>query len=211
MPRAPRVCFQGAFYHVFNRGVEKRRIFMDDQDRRAFLRLLSEIVPMYELRLFSYCLMENHFHLFLQTKKLNLSEAMHDLQGQYAQYLNRRYDRVGYLFQNRYKSPLVNEEQYALALTRYIHRNPLEAGLVKKLEDYQWSSYPSYIGILPAWKWLETHWLLRQFHENPETAVQVFRFFHQMEPPQAEQGKIQKMRPLLGDLAPSTPKGARPL
>ena len=144
-------------------------------------------------------------------KKPNLNEAMHHLQGQYAQYINRRHDRVGYLFQDRYKSPLVNEEQYALALTRYIHRNPLEANLVKNLEDYPWSSYPSYIGTLPAWKWLETHWLLHQFHENQETAVHLFRFFHQLRTPQAEQKKIEKMRSRLGDLAPSTPKGTRPL
>ena len=214
MPRAQRIRFEGAFYHVYNRGVEKRPLFFDDRDRKVFLRFLGETVQSSQLRLFSYCLMENHFHFFLQTRKQNLDEAMRGLQGQYAQYVNRRYKRVGPLFQGRYKSPLVNGEQYALVLARYIHRNPLEASLVKKLEDYPWSSYPSYTGLLPAWKWLDTHWLLRQFNEDSETAVKFFQFFHQLEPSQKERRDIQKMRPLLGsslkssrDLAPFTPKG----
>jgi hypothetical protein len=155
--------------------------------------------------------MKNHFHLFLQTKRPNLDEAMRELQGRYAQYVNRQYHRVGYLFQDRYKSPLVNKDRYALALARYIHWNPFEAHVVEKIEDYPWSSYPSYLGIRPTWKWLDTGWLLRQFHENPETALQLFRFFHQLEPSEAERKKIQKMRPRLDDLAPSTPKGTRPL
>ncbi len=211
MPRPRRVNFEDAFHHVFNRGVEKRSIFMDDQDRKTFLHILSEVVPTYSLRLFCYCLMENHFHLFLQTKKPNLSEAMRTLQGEYASYVNHRYDRVGYLFQDRYKSPLVNDDRYALAVARYIHRNPLEARIVERLEDYPWSSYSSYVGLLPIWKWLETEWLLRQFHHNRETAVQLFRFFHQLEPPAAEVKKIRKMRPVLSDLAPFAPEGTRPL
>ncbi|PIQ83012.1 MAG: addiction module toxin RelE [Candidatus Omnitrophica bacterium CG11_big_fil_rev_8_21_14_0_20_64_10] len=199
MPRPPRRLFKGAFYHVFNRGVEKRVIFLDAHDHKTFLCLLDETVVAHQLRLFAYCLMPNHFHLFPQTPQGNLDSAMHALQGDYAQYFNRRHKRVGSLFQDRYKNPLVEEETYALALCRYIHHNARKAGCRRdSWEDYPWSSYPSYIGKLPSPKWLERSWLLAQFHPDEETATKLFRQYHQMDPPTAETRTITTMRSLLG-------------
>lgn len=186
MGRARRIQFEGAFYHIYNRGVEKRLIFMEERDRKAFLQFLADAVSEFQLRLIAYCLMENHYHLFLQTLKANLQLAMKSLQGKYAQYVNFRYDRIGPLFQGRYNSRLVHVEQYALILARYIHRNPFEAGLVQQLSDYPWSSYPCYTGKLPSWSWLNTGWLLQQFDNDPPLARQRFIEFHEQTPPPTE-------------------------
>ncbi len=198
MARPKRIQFEGAFYHVYNRGVEKRPIFIDEKDRRTFLGFLGKAVPAFQLRLFAYCLMENHYHLFLQTPRANLQQTMKALQGQYAQYVNFRYNRVGPLFQGRYSSRLVNVEQYALGLARYIHRNPLDAGLVQHLEDYPWSSYCSYSGKFPTWGWLDTGWLLGQFGRDPDRARQDFLRFHERSPSASEATVLISARDLTG-------------
>ena len=214
MPRPLRIQFPGAFYHVYNRGVEKRPIVRDDRDRRTFMQLLSESVKKYRLRLFAYCLMDNHFHLFFQITEKNLSEAMWKLLAQFVSYINLRYDRVGPLFQGRFRSRLVQTDLYAHVLARYIHQNPAEAGRVERLEDFSWSSYPCYLGKIPKWDWLETEWLLKQFHPNPTTAMEIFRQFHAEKPSAAEKEKLDRIsRPLTStarDLALFPTKGAWP-
>lgn len=198
MPRPPRRLFKGAFYHVFNRGVERRTLFLDIRDYKMFLHLLKEVVAESRLRLLVYCLMPNHFHLFLQTPEGNLDSAMHALQSGYGQYFNRRHHRVGALFQDRYKSPLVEQETYALALCRYIHHNPRKLNPTESWEDYPWSSYPCYLGKFPKPEWLECEWLLKQFHPDQQTARTLFRQYHQMEPPDSETRTITRMRSFLG-------------
>lgn len=198
MPRAPRLQFAGAYYHVYNRGVAKQGIVQDDRDRKTFLQLLGEAVRDFELRLFAYCLMGNHFHLFLKTEKANLDQAMQSLEGQYAHFVNLRYDRVGPLFQGRYKSRLVDKEAYGLLLVRYIHQNPIEAGLVQRPEDYPWSSYPCYVGKLPKWNWLDTHWVLGLFHEDRQKSLASFIEFHQQKPLPAQEKLFAKFRGALG-------------
>jgi len=204
MPRALRILFSGAYYHVYNRGVEKRSIFLNNRDYKTFLQLLGETVTASQLNLFAYCLMGNHFHLFLQTTLPNLDSAMQNLQGQYAHSFNTRRQRVGSLFQDRYKSRLVNEDQYALALVRYIHQNPLKAKLTTEPENYPWSSYPSYVGKHPKWKWLNTSWILSQFHSDSRKARRLFEEFERMKPPIFEQEKIENLR---CRLARTNPKG----
>jgi putative transposase len=211
MPRPPRIIFAGAYYHVYNRGVEKRSICFDDQDRKIFTHFLAQAVAKFNLNLFSYCLMDNHFHLFLQTTLPNLDSAMQDFQGQYAHQINLSHHRVGSLFQGRYKDRLVDTDQYALALTRYIHKNPLEAGLIKKPENYRWSSYPCYIGKLPKWKWLNTSWVLQQFHKNPREAKNLFEKFHQQNPTIFELEKLSNIRCSLGSPKETPRRGSDPL
>ena len=118
---------------------------------------------------------------------------MQNFQGQYAHYINLRYSRVGSLFQGRYKSLFVQEKTHALVLARYIHQNPVEAGLVQSLEDYPWSSYPCFIGRFPKWRWLETKWLLDQFHEDAFTAIELFRGFHQKELTRTEEKILKRI------------------
>ncbi len=182
MPRPPRIRAPGAYYHVFNRGVECRPIVDDDRDRRMLLRFLGRALQQHGARLFAYCLMDNHYHLFLQTADANLDLVMRDFQGRYVQYFNLAHDRVGPLFQGRYQSPLVQVDAYALQVTRYIHRNPVEAGLITAaaLQEYRWSSYPSYTGRLPRWPWLDTEWILTQFHQDVAQALKLFVAFHQV-------------------------------
>ncbi len=187
MPRPRRIQFPGAYYHVFNRGVEKRTIVLDERDRRTFLHLLGETIRQFHLRLFAYCLMDNHYHFFLQTPEANLTTAMQSFQGLYAHYVNLRYQRVGSLFQDRFKSPAVDADLYALALVRYIHHNPLEAGITNTLDEYPWSSYPVYSGHMPAQDWLDTAWILALFHDNPSQAHSEFRIFHERRRPTAIQ------------------------
>lgn len=205
MPRKRRLKFEGAFYHVFNRGVEKRPIVFDDRDRKTFLALLAKTIEEFQLRLFAYCLMDNHFHLFLQTPLPNLDQAMHLLLGQHAQYINLRHNRVGPLFQGRYKDRLVEAESYGLILARYIHRNPIEAGAVKEPEAYDWSSYRSYVGKFPKWHWLDTHWLLAQFHEDRLIAEERFKEFHRFPTTEKEMRTLKNMRGALGQPLPHRP------
>ena len=198
MPRAPRILLAGGFYHVYNRGVEKRPILFDDQDRKTFLQILANTVHEFQLHLYAYCLLDNHYHLFAQTPQGNLDRAMQSLQGQYAHHVNLKYKRVGPLFQGRYKSRLVEVETYALVLARYIHWNPLDAGIVQRLEEYPWSSYVCYIGKFPTWNWLRTEWLLAQFHPDPALARRLFQEFHQTKPPESETKILCRMRLPLG-------------
>ncbi len=153
MSRPLRVEWEGGFYHITARGNEKRPIFLIEQD---YLRFVSRFEPIYErygVVIHSYVLMTNHYHVLVETPRANLSAALHDLNTAYTNYFNRRHDRVGHLFQGRYRSIVVEKDPYLLELSRYIHLNPVRAGMVKRPEAYRWSSYPSYLssGSCPGW------------------------------------------------------------
>lgn len=148
MPRGPRITFENAFYHVFNRGLNKQVIFADEQDYSKFLTLLQDlrITKKYDHTIYSYVLMPNHFHILIQTRKIPISKIMSSLLTSYSMYFNKKINRVGVLFQNRFKSKLCDRDSYFLGASRYIHLNPLKAGLVSNLSDYLWSSYQEIIG-----------------------------------------------------------------
>lgn len=155
MSRPLRIQFPGAFYHITARGNERAKIFLDDRDKKKFLKYLIRIHQRYGVRIHSYVLMSNHYHLILETPEVNLSRAMHNLNTAYTVYFNTRHKRVGHLFQGRFKSILVERGQYLSHLSRYIHLNPVRSGQVKSPEAYKWSSYRSYIGFEPRFPWLE--------------------------------------------------------
>lgn len=194
MSRAGRILFAGAYYHVYNRGVNRMPIVHDGRDHRTFMALLAETVKQYRLRLFCYCLMTNHFHLFLQTLDANLDSAMWSLSRQFSLFINGRHERVGPLFQSRYQARLVDKDTYATILIRYIHQNPLEANMIQALEDYSWSSYPCFIGKLPKWEWLDAEWPLRQFDEDPARALVAFKKFHAVSPSPEEHKLLSTWR-----------------
>lgn len=148
MPRGPRIAFENAFFHVFNRGLNKQEIFLDTSDYQKFLRRLEELITInqFDHAVYAYVLMPNHFHLLIQTKKTPISKIMSSLLTSYSMYFNRKYKRVGTLFQNRFKSKLCDKDSYFLGASRYIHLNPIEAGISSDLEDYPWSSYPELYG-----------------------------------------------------------------
>ena len=156
MPRQPRIEYENAYYHVMNRGRGRQRIFHSDSDYTTFLRTISEACERFNLVVHAYCLMGNHYHLLLQTPNANLARGIRHINGVYTQRYNRLKRTDGPLFRGRYKAILVDKDSYLLQLSRYIHRNPVEAAspLVEKLESYPWSSYPAYLNLTPAPDWL---------------------------------------------------------
>ena len=201
----------GELYHIYNRGVEKRRIFLDNQDYQVFLSYLkiylspieesinnlqnnNELINRYKniqisrlytlnnffkkINLVCYVLMPNHFHLELrQTNKKEIEIFMRSLITKYTMYFNRKYKRVGPLFQGRYKAVLILGEEYQLHLSRYIHLNPMEL-LIKnqQLQSYPWSSYPSYVGNLKT-KWLNKEFILSSFIKNQNNLFNSYKEF----------------------------------
>ena len=143
MPRPPRVDVPGFTYHLINRGVKKLPIFHDDNDRQHFMRLLCQTQNEFPFILHGYCLMTNHYHLLLQTVKHSLSETMQYLNGLFGALFNKKNNHVGHVFQGRFHSIVVDTDNYFTTVSRYIHLNPVRAGIVQKPEDYPWSNYRS--------------------------------------------------------------------
>lgn len=145
MPRTARIASESGYYHVMARGASHQMIFEDDADRRAFLSLLSRFCGECDVRLLAYALMDNHFHLLIEASFDELSAYMKRVVGTYAMQFNGRHGRCGHLFQDRFKSEPIDDDRYLLAVVRYIHGNPMAAGLAKT-PDWPWSSYREYIG-----------------------------------------------------------------
>ena len=163
MSRAWRIEYEGALYHLLSRGNERGDIFIDERDRHRFLDTTEEMSQRFEIDVFAYVLMDNHYHLLVRTRRANLKKAMHWFGTTYTQRFNRRHTRSGHLFQGRYKSIIVQNDAYLLQLSYYIHRNPLRAKMVKRLADYRWSSYRVYAYDRKTPKWLSTELILSQF------------------------------------------------
>lgn len=148
MPRVPRIAFENGFFHIYNRGVARQPIFVEEGDYQKFLTKLQELNTKYDYDyyVYAYVLMPNHFHILMQTQTTPIATVMSSLLTSYSMYFNKKYDRVGPLFQGRFKSKLCDRETYFLGASRYISLNPIEAGIVEKLEDYPWSSYQEIFG-----------------------------------------------------------------
>ena len=156
MPRPERIQFEHAAYHVMNRGRAKQYIFHTPKYYLAFLSTLEETHDRFDAIIHAYCLMGNHYHLFVETPRANLDRIMRHINGVYTQRYNRLKKTDGPLFRGRYKAILVDRDEYMLQLTRYIHRNPIDTTrpLVNRLEDYPWSSYPAYVNKEKTPRWL---------------------------------------------------------
>lgn len=177
MARPLRIEYPGAYYHVMNRGNRREDIFINDYDREKFLENLSILTERFSIKIHTYCLMTNHYHLLLETPEPNLSRAIKWLNGSYATYVNTKRKKGGHLFQGRFKSIIVEADEYLKHLSRYIHLNPVRAKLVKKLSDYKWSSYPAFTGKEKEPKWLETNWLLSCFGKNKKEGKKNYKNF----------------------------------
>lgn len=163
MARPWRIEFEGALYHVLSRGNEQKDIFRDNEDRGSFLNCLGEMSVRFETDIFAYVLMDNHYHILLRTNRANLSKGMQWLGATYTRRFNNRHLRAGHLFQGRFKNIIVQNDAYLMQLSCYIHRNPLRAGIVKRLADFTWSSYPAYAYGKAHPKWLNLDVILSQF------------------------------------------------
>jgi len=166
MSRSWRIEYAGALYHLLSRGNEGGDIFKEQKDRNLFLCTISEFSERFDIDVFAYVLMDNHYHLLVRTRNANLKKAMHWFGTTYTQRFNRRHFRSGHLFQGRYKSMIVQNNAYMLQLSCYIHRNPLRAGIVKRLADYPWSSYLAYAYDRKVPPWLSTDLILSQFEKQ---------------------------------------------
>ena len=149
MPRQKRIASETGVYHIMVRGVNKQRIFEHQEDYQKYLQFLSDCKEQVPFDLYAYCLMPNHVHLLLRTEFLNLERIMKCIGTRYASWYNWKYERVGHLFQDRYLSETVEDERYFLTVIRYIHRNPVKAMMVRKPDDYPYSSYPGYFTSQP--------------------------------------------------------------
>jgi REP element-mobilizing transposase RayT len=177
MSRPLRLEFPDALYHVTARGDRQEDIFEDDQDRELFLATLEQVISRFNWICHAWCLMDNHYHLLIQTPDGNLSKGMRQLNGVYTQASNRRHRRVGHLFQGRFKAILVDSDAYLLELSRYVVLNPVRAGIVKKPAAWPWSSYRASVGLEPAAPWLAVDGLLAQFARRRSLARERYAKF----------------------------------
>jgi putative transposase len=179
MPRQSRIDFSGLLHHVIVRGIEKRSIFLDDQDREEFLSRLSRLLVETETDCFAWALLDSHFHLLLQPNTIKLSHFMRRLLTGYAVVFNRRHNRVGHLFQNRYKSIVCDGDAYLLELVRYIHLNPLRAGIVEtaeSLKNYPWCGHRELLGGTSR-SLIAENKILPLFSKRPKAARQLYYRF----------------------------------
>ncbi|BDV43603.1 transposase [Geotalea uraniireducens] len=177
MARPLRIEYPGAYYHVTSRGNERKDIFKSRRDREKFLDYLSSATERYGAAVHAYCLMSNHYHLLLETPEGNLSEIMRHINGAYTTYFNIKRKRSGHLFQGRYKAILIEADEYLVELSRYIHLNPVKAGMVEKPEQHKWSSYQGFTGQCKAPEWLKTGFIWGCFATKEAVAQKKYRGF----------------------------------
>jgi len=177
MSRPLRIEYPGAWYHVMNRGRRGEEIFAEKNDYRLFLEVVRESADLFNIEIAAYCLMPNHYHLLLHTPDGNLSRCMRQVNGIYAQRFNRSHQYDGQLFRGRYKSILVEADSYLLQLLRYIHKNPLRAGLCDDVNNYEWSSHRGYLSDAKRWDWLYKAFPLSLFAKDLKESRREYRKF----------------------------------
>ncbi|EKD52187.1 MAG: protein of unknown function DUF1568 [uncultured bacterium] len=173
MARPLRIEYDGAWYHVMNRGLERRNIFREPKDYDHFISLLKEITEIFSIEIHAFSLMPNHYHLLIHTPKMGLSRAMRHLSGVYTQCFNKRYKRDGVLFRGRYKACLVDSNEYLTELVRYIHLNPVKAGLCQHPKEHLWTSHLYYLTDCKGYDWLFRD-ILREYGKTTRVARQNF-------------------------------------
>ena len=177
MSRPLRIQYPDAWYHVMNRGRRGEEVFEGEKDYHTFIDLLKDLVDEYTVNIAAYCLMSNHYHLLIQTPNANISRSMRHLNGVYTQRYNRLHHCDGQLFRGRYKCILVDADSYLLELVRYIHRNPLEVGMVENLNKYTWSSHNAYLSGAKKWDWLHKNYILSLFSKNKVESIRRYKHF----------------------------------
>jgi putative transposase len=175
MSRPLRIEYPGAWYHVMNRARKGQKAFNSVEDQDSFIDIVKDAAEIFNLKVAAYCLMSNHYHLLVQTPDANLSRCMRHINGIFTQRYNARNGYDGTLFRGRYKSILIDADFYLLELVRYIHKNPLRAGLVDKLGDYEWSSHQGYLSKAKKWEWLHKEFVLDMFSKDKKTQIFAYK------------------------------------
>lgn len=174
MTRPLRIRFEGAVYHITSRGNARATIFKDNNDWQEFLEILKRVIRRYRWVCHGYCLMDNHYHLIIETPMGNISEGMRQLNGTYTQYFNRRYKSVGHIFQGRFKGILIERDEYLLEVISYVVLNPVRVKKCKSASEYKWSSYRETVGLKKTDSFLFTDWVLAQFSDKRSEAVKEY-------------------------------------
>ena len=181
MARPLRLEFTGALYHVTSRGDGRDDIYLSDDDRFAWLDTFAHVCKRFNWVCHAYCLMTNHYHLLIETPDANLSNGMRQLNGVYTQNFNRAHQRVGHVFQGRFKAILVEKDSYLLELARYVVLNPLRAKMVRRIEQWPWSSFHATCGQAAKPEWLNTDFILSQFGAQRARAIAKYvDFVHEI-------------------------------
>ncbi|GBF33250.1 hypothetical protein DCCM_2349 [Desulfocucumis palustris] len=175
MPREARRKSSTGLYHVILRGINRQRIFEDEQDYEKLFETLKDYKEKSGYEIYAYCFMSNHIHLLLKEGEEDLGKVFQRVGATYVYWYNWKYNRRGHLFQDRYKSELVETDSYFLTVLRYIHQNPLKAGMIKEVSEYLWSSYREYI---EKPKICDIEFALKFFSENREIAIRLFKEFN---------------------------------
>lgn len=174
-----RIQLSNCMYHIIVRGNNRGKIFWQRKDYQLFLGFLDQASKKFEVKIYTYCLLPNHYHLQIETLKPNLIPFMHWLNMKYVININFIYHRTGHLFEGRYKSIVVDKDAYALSLNRYIHLNPVKAGLCKSAEDYIWSSMPIYLGNQADLISLDCTFILEYFGKDRKKSVRLYKDYIQ--------------------------------
>ena len=179
MPRQPRLDAPGTLHHIMSRGINRIKIFQNKKDRNDFLNRVAELCQAGHLIIYAWALLSTHFHILARTGSQPISSSMRKLLTGYAVNFNRRHKRCGHLFQNRYKSIICEDDPYLLELTRYIHLNPLRAGIVagvKELNDYPWAGHAGVMGTVNR-QWQDTDTILAYFGKRTKGAIKGYERF----------------------------------
>lgn len=201
MSRPLRIQYPDAWYHLMNRGRRREEVYSDASDYLSFIGLLCDASETFNVRIAAYCLMNNHYHLLVQTPDGNLSRFMRHVNGVYTQNFNKRHGLDGPIFRGRYKSILIDQDSYLLELVRYIHRNPFDSGLESVFGQYPWSSHKGYVSNSKKWKWLYKDFILSFFSKDRNTGIRLYKEFVLKDSPKAITRIFEKVRipPILGD------------
>ncbi|WP_432663375.1 transposase [Wukongibacter baidiensis] len=171
MARKARKKSKSGIYHIMMRGINRQSIFEEEEDYKRFIETIQKYKEKSGYEVYGYCLMGNHVHILMKIGKEPLEQVMRRIGGSYVYWYNRKYDRIGNLFQDRFKSEPVEDDAYLLTVHRYIHQNPIKAGLVNSLEEYKWSSYYEYVN---EGKLVNTDFTLNIFNNDREEAMERF-------------------------------------
>ncbi len=174
MARKPRIEFEGGFYHVITRGNQGQKVFLEEKDFLKYLEFLSDYKERYGFGVYAYVLMSTHVHLLIETGNVPLSKIFQGINQRFTMYYNWRYGTVGHLFQGRYKAILCDKDTYLLSLIKYLHYNPVRAGIVKQPEAYRWSSHREYLGLKKS-RIVDTAQILGIFSEDLKKGRRLYR------------------------------------
>ena len=175
MPRLARKKSQSGIYHIILRGINRQSIFEDDDDKERLLETLVRYKEKSGYSIYAYCFMDNHFHLLLKVGEEPLEQIMRRICGSYVYWFNKKYERIGNLFQDRFRSEPVEKETYFLTVVRYIHQNPIKARITESIQEYKWNSYCEYIGVEIL---VDRDYVLNIFADDSTAALESFVRFH---------------------------------